>query len=50
VDVAFVRKLKLPVSLTEMRANKKLSGMATFRKGSRLSVTPVTAAEFEVFV
>ncbi|HEX7651617.1 MAG TPA: EVE domain-containing protein [Candidatus Paceibacterota bacterium] len=50
VDVAFVRKLKRPVSITEMRANKKLSGMATFRKGSRLSVTPVTATEFEAFI
>jgi len=49
VDVAFARKLQAPVSITEMRANKKLSGMATFRKGSRLSVTPVTAEEFAVF-
>ena len=49
VDVAFARKLQAPVSITEMRANKKLSGMAAFRKGSRLSVTPVTAEEFAVF-
>ena len=45
VDVKPVRKLKTPVSLSRVKTNKKLSGMALVRI-SRLSVQPVTAEEW----
>ena len=34
------------VSLDELRGLKSLAGMELLRRGSRLSVQPVTAAEF----
>jgi predicted RNA-binding protein with PUA-like domain len=46
VDVAFVEKFAEPITLAQMRANKKLSSMITLQPGSRLSVTPVTKKEF----
>ena len=46
VDVAFVEKWSVPVTLAAMRANKKLATMVTLQPGSRLSVTPVTEKEF----
>ncbi|HRD43542.1 MAG TPA: EVE domain-containing protein [Ferruginibacter sp.] len=45
VDVKPVRKLKTPVSLSRVKTNKKLSGMALVRI-SRLSVQPVTEEEW----
>lgn len=50
VDVAFVKKLKHPLSITEIRADKKLSQMAMLRRGSRLSITPATPAEYEEII
>ncbi len=49
VDVEPVKALKRPVTLDEMRSHKLLGKMAIFRK-SRLSVVPVTDAEFEAVV
>jgi len=46
VDLAPVRKLKKPVTLAQIKANKALSNMAILKLG-RLSVTPVTAEEWE---
>lgn len=46
VDIAFVRKLEEPITLAALRANKKLTGMKLLQPGSRLSVTPVTGAEY----
>ena len=46
VDVAPVRALKKPVTLAEIKADKKLSGMALVRQG-RLSVSPVAQEEWE---
>jgi predicted RNA-binding protein with PUA-like domain len=46
VDIEPVRPLKRPVTLDEMRSHKVLGNMAIFRR-SRLSVVPVTDAEFE---
>jgi predicted RNA-binding protein with PUA-like domain len=46
VDVKFVAAFPRAISLEELRGVKALSGMELLRKGSRLSVTPVTAAEF----
>lgn len=45
VDVKFVRKTKL-LSLYELREHKKLQSMKVLQKGSRLSITPVTSAEW----
>lgn len=46
VDVAFVEKLLRPVTLHEIKAEPKLAGMALLKR-SRLSVTPVTGAEWK---
>ncbi len=48
VDIAFVRKFPEPVTLPMLRAQKKLGRMALLQPGSRLSITPVTEAEFGV--
>ena len=45
VDVRAVKKTRL-VPLAELRAQKPLSGMIILRPGNRLSITPVTAAEW----
>jgi len=45
VDVRALRKTRL-VSLAEMRKRKALAGMWLLRPGSRLSITPVTPAEW----
>jgi predicted RNA-binding protein with PUA-like domain len=45
VEVAPVRPLKRPVTLTEMKADPALAGMAMFRQ-FRLSVTPITPDEW----
>jgi predicted RNA-binding protein with PUA-like domain len=46
VDVRFVRKTRL-VSLAELRAHRELSKMRTLARGNRLSITPVSADEWE---
>ena len=45
VRVRFVKKLKRPVTLAAMKAEKKLKGLFIFKNG-RLSVGPVGAAEY----
>ncbi len=50
VDIAFVRKLKEPVTLTDIRANSKLKSMAILQPGSRLSITPVAPEHFTEIV
>jgi predicted RNA-binding protein with PUA-like domain len=47
VDVAFVRKFKEPITLVDIKREKALSGMVLVQPGSRLSVQPVTKAQFE---
>ena len=47
VEVAFVKKLKRFISLDELKANKKLTGMLVIRRGMRLSVQPVEKAHFD---
>ncbi len=47
VDVKAIRKTRV-LSLAEMRANEDLASMVVLQKGSRLSITPVTAAEWKV--
>jgi len=47
VDLRAVERLATPVTLSELKANPALKGMALLRIG-RLSVTPVTPKEWEV--
>ena len=47
VRVRFKSKLKRAVSLQEMRSQKALQRMVLLKKGSRLSIQPVTEREFE---
>lgn len=46
VDLAPVKPLATPVTLAAIKADKKLTGMALLKR-SRLSVVPVTSAEFQ---
>lgn len=46
VDVKLVETFSRPLSLDELRGVAALAGMELLRRGSRLSVQPVTAAEF----
>jgi len=46
VDVRFVTKTRL-VGLAELRSHGELSKMRTLRRGNRLSITPVSADEWE---
>ncbi len=52
VDVKFVRKLKAPVALEEIRQHADALGedFALIRKGARLSVLPVTAAQWKLLL
>lgn len=50
VDVAFVKKLKRLIPLFELRAMPALRKMTLLQRGSRLSVQPVTAAEFKAIL
>ncbi|GLQ90551.1 EVE domain-containing protein [Dyella flagellata] len=47
VDVKFVNKLKRVITLDELKNHPKLEGMTLLRKGNRLSVMPVDAAEWK---
>ncbi len=47
VDVAYKRKLKRNISLTELKACKELADFALVRRGNRLSVMPVSEADWE---
>lgn len=46
VDIKYVRKFARPVTLDELRKETKLKGMVLLKKGSRLSVQPVTQLEW----
>jgi predicted RNA-binding protein with PUA-like domain len=47
VDVRFVRKLKRTIALTELKDRPELDGFALIRRGNRLSVMPVSEAQWE---
>lgn len=47
VDVKLIRKFERPLTLADLKKAKGLEKMELLRKGSRLSVQPVTAAEWE---
>ena len=48
VDIAYVASFSEVVSLETLKETKGLEQMMVTRKGSRLSVQPVTRAEFEI--
>lgn len=50
VDVRFVRKFGRIITLDELRANPVLGDMPLVRRGSRLSVMPVTAGQWEAIL
>jgi predicted RNA-binding protein with PUA-like domain len=50
VDVQFVKKFKAPISLEQIKRDKKLAGMRVREVGSRLSVQPVSKEHFEYIV
>ena len=47
VDIRYVRKFVRALTLDELRKESKLKGMALLKKGSRLSVQPVTPLEWK---
>jgi len=47
VDVKFKRKLKRVIALTELKECKELHGLALIRPGNRLSVLPVSKAQWD---
>ena len=47
VDVKLVKKIRL-IPLAELHATRGLEDMVTLRKGNRLSITPVTPAEWKI--
>lgn len=47
VDVRLKRKLKRVIALDELRAVPALSGMQLLKRGNRLSITPVSQAEWD---
>jgi predicted RNA-binding protein with PUA-like domain len=48
VDIQYRQTFKTSLSLDRLRQEPKLKGMVLLQKGSRLSVQPVTAAEWAV--
>ncbi|HEX3703175.1 MAG TPA: EVE domain-containing protein [Vicinamibacterales bacterium] len=50
VDIAFVERFPAIISLDTLKSTKGLEQMVVTKKGSRLSVQPVTEGEFEIVV
>lgn len=51
VDVAFKRRLKRVISLQELKASaERFDDFALLRRGNRLSVLPVTAAQWKTIL
>ncbi len=48
VDVRFVKKFKRMMTLDELKNHPALHNMLVARRGNRLSITPVTAEEWEI--
>ena len=47
VDVKYKRKLKRVIPLSELKDRKELEGFALLARGNRLSVLPVTKAQWD---
>jgi predicted RNA-binding protein with PUA-like domain len=50
VDVKAIRDINPPVTLEELKKIPELENMMLLRKGSRLSIQPVTKNEFEIIL
>jgi predicted RNA-binding protein with PUA-like domain len=50
VDVKFVRKLKRVITLAELKADPRLEDFALVRRGNRLSVMPVSDAQWRTIL
>lgn len=47
VDVRYVRKFKRLISLAELKAHPELRGLALLQRGNRLSIMPLSAAQWK---
>ncbi len=47
VDVEYIKAFKEPLSLQDLKGYKELEGMELLKKGSRLSIQPVSKNHFE---
>ncbi len=47
VDITFVKKFKVPITLEQIKFEPSLSGMILTQKGSRLSIQPVSEKHFK---
>lgn len=50
VDVKYASKFKHPVTLSEMKLDPRLEGVAVLKKGNRLSVMPISKKHYEYLV
>jgi len=50
VDLKFVRKLKKPITLTELKAHPALDDMILTRRGNRLSIMPVSDEHWKIIL
>jgi predicted RNA-binding protein with PUA-like domain len=50
VDVRFVQQFEQMISLHELKKHRALENMLVLRAGSRLSITPVTAQEWQYII
>ncbi|MDR3478963.1 MAG: EVE domain-containing protein [Gammaproteobacteria bacterium] len=50
VDVRFVKKFKKMITLSELKQHPLLENMVVLRRGSRLSITPVTKEEWSAIL
>jgi predicted RNA-binding protein with PUA-like domain len=50
VDVRLARRLKRPITLQVLRTERALSALPLLRRGNRLSVMPVTGAQWQAIL
>ncbi|NKB64850.1 MAG: EVE domain-containing protein [Gammaproteobacteria bacterium] len=50
VDVKFVQKLAVPITLQSLKQNPKLDGMRLLQKGNRLSIMPVEKVHWDTIM
>ena len=50
VDVKFTRKLKRPITLTELKEHPALSDFRLTQRGNRLSIFPVSEAHWDLIL
>lgn len=50
VDIQFAKQLRKPVTLADIKTNRKLKNMKLVKRGNRLSVMPVQKEEFDEII